>query len=87
MLIRRHFWDALLQKAWKERSIIWLMGVRRVGKTSLCHGIEGIEYFDCEYPRARQLLAQPEGFLDNHCGNVIALDEIHKLDDRSESRF
>lgn len=84
MLIKRHFWHSLITEAWKQRSIIWLMGVRRIGKTSICNGIEGIEYFDCERPRVRQLLADPEGFLDGHRDKVIALDEIHKLDDPSE---
>ena len=84
MLVKRDFWSQLIKEAWKQRSIIWLMGVRRIGKTSLCNGIEGIEYFDCERPRVRQLLADPEGFLDGHRGKVIALDEIHKLDDPSE---
>ncbi len=84
MLIERHFWHALIKEAWKQRSIIWLMGVRRIGKTSICNGIEGIEYFDCERPRIRQLFADPEGFLEGHRNKVIALDEIHKLDDPSE---
>lgn len=60
------------------------MGVRRVGKTSLCHSLSDIKYFDCESPRTRQLFADPEGFLDNQRGKKIALDEIHRLDNPSE---
>lgn len=60
------------------------MGVRRVGKTSLCQSIEGIEYFDCELPRVRQLFADPEEFLSGYRGKKIALDEIHRLDNPSE---
>lgn len=84
MLIERHFWHRLIKKAWKQRSIIWLMGVRRIGKTSICHSIKDIEYFDCERPRVRQLFTDPEEFLEGHRNKVIALDEIHKLDEPSE---
>ena len=36
--------------AWKERSVIWLSGVRRAGKTVLCQSLPDVEYFDCELP-------------------------------------
>ncbi len=84
MIIQRPFWKHLIEAAWQEKNIIWLMGVRRVGKTSLCHSFEGIEYFDCERPRVRQLFADPEGFLEGQRGKRIALDEIHRLDNPSE---
>lgn len=84
MLVIRDFWQKLIQEAWLERNIIWLMGVRRVGKTSLCRSIENIEYFDCESPRVRQLLADPESFLEGQQGKNVVLDEIHRLDNPSE---
>ncbi|MBS1987876.1 ATP-binding protein [Candidatus Dependentiae bacterium] len=84
MLILRHFWQKLIQNAWSERSIIWLMGVRRIGKTSLCKSLENVEYFDCESPRVRQLLIDPEGFLDSQRGRNVILDEIHRLENPSE---
>ncbi|MCF7799650.1 AAA family ATPase [Candidatus Babeliales bacterium] len=84
MLIKRIFWQKMIQQAWTERSVIWLMGVRRVGKTSLCQSIENIEYFDCESPKTRQLLVDPEVFLENHQNKYVALDEIHRLDNPSE---
>ncbi len=84
MLIQRIFWKKLIEEAWQEKTIVWLMGVRRVGKTSLCKSLENINYFDCERPRVRQLLADPEGFLESQKGNRIALDEIHRLDNPSE---
>lgn len=84
MIIRRPFWEKLIEDAWKEKNIIWLMGVRRIGKTSLCHGLENIEYFDCERPRVRQLFTDPEAFLEAQKGKRIALDEIHRLDNPSE---
>lgn len=80
----RPFWQKLILDAWKQRNIIWLMGVRRIGKTSLCLSFDDIEYFDCERPRVRQLLADPEGFLESQAGKKIVLDEIHRLDNPSE---
>jgi hypothetical protein len=84
MLVQRPFWKKLIEDAWKEKSIVWLMGVRRIGKTSLCHSLKDIEYFDCERPRVRQLLTDPEAFLEARKGKRVALDEIHRLDNPSE---
>jgi predicted AAA+ superfamily ATPase len=85
MIINRPYWKNLIEEAWKEKNVIWLMGVRRVGKTSLCLSIDGIKYFDCEKPRTRHLMTDdPEGFLENQKGNRIVLDEIHRLDNPSE---
>jgi len=84
MIIERPYWKQLLLDAWQEKSIIWLMGVRRAGKTSLCLTIPDIDYFDCELPRVRQLLADPEAFLESQRGKSIALDEIHRLENPSE---
>ena len=84
MLINRYFWQKVIQDSWLERNIIWLMGVRRVGKTSLCKSIENIEYFDCESPRVRQLFVDPEDFLESQKNKQIVLDEIHRLDNPSE---
>jgi len=84
MIIKRPFWQELIEKMWQERNIIWLMGVRRVGKTSLCKSLSNIEYFDCEMPRIRQMLEDPESFLQNFKGKRIVLDEIHRLNNPSE---
>ena len=84
MLLERPFWIQKIKEAWEERNIIWLMGVRRIGKTSLCHSFSDIVYFDCEKPRTRYLFADPEGFLESQRGKTIALDEIHRLDNPSE---
>ena len=84
MFINRPFWQKLIEDAWQKRNIVWLMGVRRVGKTSLCRSLPNIEYFDCERPRIRALLADPEAFLESQAGKRIILDEIHRLDNPSE---
>ena len=84
MLIKRPFWEALIEEAWQKKTIIWLMGVRRVGKTSLCTSLTNVDYFDCERPRVRQLCTDPEEFLTSQKGKRIILDEIHRLDNPSE---
>ncbi len=85
MIIQRHFWKEMIENAWLEKSIVWLMGVRRIGKTSLCRSLENSSYFDCERPRVRQLMEEdPEGFLEGQQGNRIILDEIHRLNNPSE---
>lgn len=64
--------------------MVWLAGVRRVGKTFLCQSLEDIEYFDCELPRTRRQMDDPEGFLANLRGRRIVLDEVHRLANPSE---
>jgi len=84
MIVKRPFWQNRIEEAWRAKTIIWLMGVRRVGKTSLCKSLDNVTYFDCELPRIRQLLSDPEEFLRTQQGNRIILDEIHRLDNPSE---
>ena len=78
-LVKRRYWIAEIEKSWRQRPIIWLSGVRRTGKTSLSHSLEHVEYFDCELPRVRRMLEDPEGFLSGIKDKRIILDEIHRL--------
>lgn len=80
----RRFWQERIENAWKQRSIVWVSGVRRVGKTTLCHSLPDIEYFDCELPRTRRLMDDPEGFLAGLRHKRVVLDEIHRLEHPSE---
>ena len=63
---------------------MWVAGVRRVGKTYLCQDLPEVEYFDCELPRVRRMMLDPESFLDGLRGKRIVLDEIHRLQNPSE---
>lgn len=83
-MVKRTFWLQKIEKAWKSRSVLWLSGVRRAGKTTLCHSLPEIEYFDCEKPSARRMMEDPEAFLEQHRGKRIVLDEIHRLSNPSE---
>jgi predicted AAA+ superfamily ATPase len=83
-MVQREFWLDRLQHAWRARSVVWLAGVRRAGKTCLCRSLDEIEYFDCELPRTRRQMDDPEGFLGELRGRRIVLDEVHRLANPSE---
>ncbi len=83
-MVQRHFWQNRIEQAWKRHSVVWLSGVRRVGKTTLCRSIPDIEYFDCELPRTRAMMGDPESFLHDLDGKRVVLDEIHRLENPSE---
>ncbi|HLA24720.1 MAG TPA: DUF4143 domain-containing protein [bacterium] len=80
----RRFWQAGIARSWRQRRIVWLAGVRRVGKTVLCQSLPDVEYFDCELPRTRRQMQDPEAFLDSLRGKRTVLDEIHRLGNPSE---
>ncbi|OVE77335.1 hypothetical protein BVX98_03065 [bacterium F11] len=83
-MVRRHFWLEKIEEAWSHRSVLWLAGVRRSGKTTLCQTLSSAEVFDCELPRTRRLMEDPEAFLKSFKNKRIVLDEIHRLDNPSE---
>lgn len=83
-MIQRRFWLDKIKEGWQHRSILWLSGVRRVGKTSLCKSLDEIEYFDCELPRVRRMMEDPQSFLEDLRGHKIVLDEIHRLSNPAE---
>lgn len=83
-MVRRSYWINKIEDEWRRRSIIWLSGVRRVGKTFLSRSFERIEYFDCELPRVRRQMEDPESFLKDLRGKRVILDEIHRLRNPSE---
>lgn len=80
----RPYWVDRLERLWKKRSLIWLPGIRRVGKTTLCRSLPEVEYFDCELPRQRRPMEDPEAFLKGLQGKRVVLDEIHRLGHPSE---
>lgn len=83
-MVVREFWLHRIEQAWQSHSVIWLMGVRRAGKTTLARSIPNVRYFDCELPSVRRMLDDPESFLDKYSGTNLVLDEVHRLDNPSE---
>jgi predicted AAA+ superfamily ATPase len=83
-MVKRRHWIEAIEGAWERRSVLWLAGVRRVGKTFLCRSLDGVDYLDCELPRTRRLMEDPEEFLRARRGRRIVLDEVHRLANPSE---
>jgi len=83
-MVARTFWHARIADAWRRRSVIWLMGVRRVGKSVLCQTLPDVRYYDCELPRVRRMLEDPQAFLQDHRRQRVVLDEIHRLPNPAE---
>jgi predicted AAA+ superfamily ATPase len=83
-MVTRQFWIDRLEGAWERRSVVWLSGVRRAGKTFLSQSLRDVEYFDCELPRVRRIIDDPEAFLQDNRSRRIVLDEIHRLERPSE---
>jgi hypothetical protein len=83
-MVKRDFWTNLIKEAWKRRSIVWLSGVRRAGKTFLCKSFPDAVYFDCELPKVRRQMEDVEEFLKGLKGKVAVFDEVHRLDNPSE---
>ena len=85
-MLHRDFWQSQVIESLSRRSICWLSGVRRVGKTTLCSSLPfetETRYYDCELPSVRQQLADPEYFWKQHANQIVVLDEIHRLNDPS----
>ena len=81
--MERRFWINEISRAFAARSVVWLSGVRRAGKTTLARSFPGATYFDCELVRVRRALEDPELFWRDQRG-VTVLDEVHRLANPSE---
>ena len=83
-MVNRSFWLRKIAEGLQTRSVLWLSGVRRAGKTMLCQSLPETEYFDCELPRVRRMMEEPQSFLEDLKGHTVILDEIHRLVNPSE---
>ena len=82
-MIKRPFWLKRIEDSWKKRPIVWLAGVRRVGKTTLTRMLPDILYLNCDLPSVADRFADPEFVFQSAPESVIVLDEIHRLADPS----
>jgi len=83
-MISRDYWLERVHQAWRRRPLVWLSGVRRVGKTTLARMLPDAIYMNCDLPSVSRMLADPELFcsaLDK--GSVVVFDEVHRLADPS----
>ncbi len=83
-MIHRPFWIRKIEQAWQKAPIAWLTGVRRVGKTTLAQYWKDAIFFNCDLPRNRKLLEDPEAVFQQIEQNIVILDEIHQTENPSE---
>ena len=83
-MINRPFWINRINRAWQKRPIVWLSGVRRVGKTTLAKMFSDAIYLNCDLPSVTRRLEDPESFYNGlNKGSTIILDEVHRIADPS----
>jgi len=51
-MIKRPFWLNFINACWRKHPIVWLAGVRRVGKTTLAHMLGDVVFLNCDLPSA-----------------------------------
>jgi predicted AAA+ superfamily ATPase len=84
-MIERPYWKRRIRDAWQQRSLVWLAGVRRVGKTTLAHMLPRTTYMNCDLPSVVRRLEDPEFFFESQSkGGEIILDEVDRLADPSQ---
>ena len=82
-MIERPFWRKRLDAAWKQAPVVWLTGVRRVGKTVLAQSLPEAVFLNCDLPSTAERLHDPERFFQSVKQPVVILDEVHQLPDPS----
>jgi predicted AAA+ superfamily ATPase len=83
-MIARPYWQNRLEAAWRTRPIVWLSGVRRVGKTVLSQALPGCIYMNCDLVSTVRRLEDPEAYFGSlPAGSRLILDEVHRLPDPS----
>ncbi len=83
-MISRPFWLDQIVSCWRKAPIVWLSGVRRVGKTTLAAGLADAEFLNCDLPSVQHLLTDPEAFFRSLSKPRLILDEVHQLPDPSQ---
>ena len=73
------FQQKIIEGALSERAAVVLLGPRQVGKTTLARQIardRDAVYLDLERTADRQILAEPELYLDEQVGRLVIIDEV-----------
>lgn len=83
-MIERPLWLQRVRRAWTQRSVVWLSGVRRVGKTTIARMLPDAVYLNCDLPSSVRALEDPELFLGAQApDSVLVFDEVHRIEDPS----
>lgn len=82
-MYQRHTTQAVLSALDAQAAVI-LLGPRQVGKTTLALEIAGQRpsvYLDLERDADRQILTEPDLYLDEQVGQLVILDEVQQMPD------
>jgi predicted AAA+ superfamily ATPase len=60
-MVSRPFWLNRIVTCWSKAPIVWLSGVRRVGKT-IAAEVADADFLNCDLRSSQQILADPEAF-------------------------
>ena len=74
----------LVHSALESQAAVVLLGPRQVGKTTLALEIAGERpsvYLDLERDADRQILTEPDLYLDEQVGKLVILDEVQQMPD------
>jgi len=74
---RAKFWTRRIELAWEHAPIVRLTGVRRAGKTTLAKAFEGAEYVNCDLPRNRERLSDPEFYFSSSATTAASRKSPH----------
>lgn len=72
----------LVQSALENQAAVVLLGPRQVGKTTLALDIAAEQpsvYLDLEREADRQILTEPDLYLDEQAGKLVILDEVQQM--------
>ncbi len=82
-MYQRHTTQAVLSALDAQAAVV-LLGPRQVGKTTLALEIAGQRpsvYLDLERDADRQILTEPDLYLDEQVGQLVILDEVQQMPD------
>lgn len=83
-MVQRSFWQGSILAAWRKRPIVWLSGVRRVGKTVLARMVPDAIYLNCDLASVVRRLEDPEtAYASLPPSAIVVFDEVHRLPDPS----
>jgi predicted AAA+ superfamily ATPase len=83
-MIGRPYWTKRVDASWAKAPVVWLTGVRRVGKTTLARGNQDALYLNCDLPSTALQLDDPERFYKSISTDKIIFDEVHQLSNPSQ---
>lgn len=80
MMLREH--QARIEQALTEQAGVVLLGPRQVGKTTLAQDVSAARdsvYLDMERVADRQILDDPDLYLDEQMGRLVIIDEVQLM--------